>query len=77
MLTGLLCAVLSVFDYLVYYDLLNIILFCYSLNFDENSSHVCSLKMRFIEGDGRTLIMCSVLNENTLTIIAFVLYLHW
>lgn len=77
MLTALLWAVLSVFDYLVRYDLLNRILFCYSLNFNENSLHVCSLKMRFIEGDRRTLIMCSVLNENMLIIIALVLHLHW
>lgn len=77
MLTGLPWAVLSVFDYLVCYDLLNIILFCYSLNLNENSLHVCSLKMGFIEGDRRTLIMCSVLNENMLIIIALVLHLHW
>lgn len=76
MLTGMLWAVLSVFDYLVCYDLLDIILFCYSLNLNENSLHVCSLKIGFIEGDRRTLILCSVLNENMLIIIALVLPLH-
>lgn len=77
MLTGLLWAVLSVFDYLVCYDLLHITLFCYSLNLNENSFHVCSLKMGFIEGNRRVLIMCSVLNENMLIIISLVLHLHW